>query len=79
MNLITNMKKMNLRLSVLMVAMTVSMMGFANQWSGENRAMLASAMSSHGKVKAVHGTQDFGGRVIDEKGDPMPFCRPRMK
>ena len=67
------MKKMNLRLSVLMVAMTVSVMGFANQWSGENRAMLASAMSSHGKVKSVHGTQDFGGRVIDEKGDPMPF------
>ncbi len=45
----------------------------ANRWSSENRAMLASAMSSRDRGRAVLKTQDWGGRVIDEKGEPMPF------
>ena len=52
-----------------MIAMTAQ----ANRWSSENKAMLASAMSSRDRGRAVLKTQDWGGRVIDEKGEPMPF------
>ena len=45
----------------------------ANRWSSENRAMLASNMSSHDRSRTVLKTQDWGGRIIDEKGEPMPF------
>ena len=67
------MKRINVRIAVLMAAIMMTMMSFANRWSSENRAMLASAMSSHDRGRAVLKTQDFGGRVIDEKGEPMPF------
>ena len=67
------MKRINVRLAVLMAAIMMTMMSFANRWSSENRAMLASAMSSRDRGRAVLNTQDFGGRVIDEKGEPMPF------
>ena len=42
------MKRINVRLAVLMAAMMMTMMSFAE-------------------------TQDFGGRVLDEKGEPMPY------
>ena len=42
------MKRINVRLAVLMTAMMMTMMSFAE-------------------------TQDFGGRVLDEKGEPMPY------
>ena len=42
------MKRINVRLAVLMAAMMMTMMSFAE-------------------------TQDLGGRVLDEKGEPMPY------
>ncbi|WP_033147527.1 TonB-dependent receptor domain-containing protein [Prevotella sp. P6B1] len=42
------MKRINVRLAVLMTAMMMTMMSFAE-------------------------TQDFGGRILDEKGEPMPY------
>ena len=56
-------------MAFMMTAMTAQ----ANRWSSENRAMLASDMSSRNRDRAVLKTQDWGGRVIDEKGEPMPF------
>ncbi len=56
-----------------MAAMMVTMMTSANRWSSENRAMLASGMSSRDRGRAVLKTQDWGGRVIDENGEPMPY------
>ena len=35
--------------------------------------MLASNMSSHDRSQTVLKTQDWAGRIIDEKGEPMPF------
>ena len=67
------MKNVSLRFAVLMTAMMMTMTTFANRWSSENRAMLASAMSSRDRGRAVLKTQDWGGRVIDEKGEPMPY------
>ena len=67
------MKKNVFRMTVLMAAMMMTIMTFANRWSSENRAMLASAMSSRDRGRAVLKTQDWGGRVIDENGEPMPF------
>ena len=67
------MKNVSLRFAVLMTAMMMMMTTFANRWSSENRAMLASAMSSRDRGRAVLKTQDWGGRVIDEKGEPMPY------
>ena len=54
------MKRINVRLAVLMAAIMMTMMSFANRWSSENRAMLASAMSSRDRGRAVLNTQDFG-------------------
>ena len=62
-----------MRLAALMAAMMMTMTMTANRWSSENRAMLASAMSSRDRGRAVLKTQDWGGRVIDEKGEPMPY------
>ncbi|MBP5798648.1 MAG: TonB-dependent receptor, partial [Prevotella sp.] len=45
----------------------------ANRWSSENRAMLASAMSSRDRGRAVLKTQEVGGRVIDQNGEPLGF------
>ena len=42
------MKRINVRLAVMMTAMMMTMMSFAE-------------------------TQDFGGRVLNEKGEPMPY------
>jgi len=67
------MKKIVFRLTALMALMIITMTAQANRWSNENRAMLASAMSSRDRGRAVLKTQDWGGRVIDEKGEPMPF------
>ena len=67
------MKKIVFRMTALIAAMMMTIMTFANRWSSENRAMLASAMSSRDRGRAVLKTQDWGGRVIDEKGEPMPF------
>ena len=67
------MKNVSLRFAVLMTAIMMTMTTFANRWSSENRAMLASAMSSRDRGRAVLKTQDWGGRVIDEKGEPMPY------
>ena len=67
------MKKLSMKMVALMAAIMMSLTAEANRWSSENRAMLASAMSSHDRGRAVLNTQDFGGRVIDEKGEPMPF------
>ena len=62
-----------MKFAALTAAMMMSMMSFANRWSSENRAMLASSMSSRDRGRAVLKVQDVGGKVIDEKGAPMPF------
>ena len=67
------MNKSIFRVTALIAAMMMTLTSFANRWSSENRAMLASAMSSRDRGRAVLKTQDFGGRVINEKGEPMPF------
>ena len=67
------MKKIVFRMTALIAAMMMTQTSFANRWSSENRAMLASAMSSRDRGRAVLKTQDFGGKVIDENGEPMPF------
>jgi hypothetical protein len=68
-----NMKRMFLRFATLIAAMMMTMTAQANRWSSENRAMLASAMSSRDRGRAVLKTQDWGGKVVDEKGEPMPY------
>ena len=68
-----DMKKIVFRITALMALMMITMTAQANRWSSENRAMLASAMSSRDRGRAVLKTQDWGGRVIDEKGEPMPY------
>ena len=45
--------------ATLMAAIMMTMMSFANRWSSENRAMLASAMSSRDRGRAVLKTQDW--------------------
>lgn len=67
------MKKIVFRITAFMALMMMTMTAQANRWSSENRAMLASAMSSRDRGRAVLKTQDWGGRVIDEKGEPMPY------
>ena len=67
------MKKIVFRMTALIAAMMMTQTSFANRWSSENRAMHASAMSSRDRGRAVLKTQDFGGKVIDENGEPMPF------
>ena len=62
-----------MRFAALMAATMMTMTMTANRWSSENRAMLASAMSSRDRGQAVLKTLDWGGRVIDEKGEPIPF------
>ena len=52
---------MFLRLSAIIAAMLMTM------------AVQASVMSSHERGGAVLKTQDWGGRVVDEKGEPMPY------
>ena len=71
--MMNDMKKIVFRLTALMALMIITMTAQANRWSSENRAMLASAMSSRDRGRAVLKTQDWGGRVINEKGEPMPF------
>jgi hypothetical protein len=67
-----DMRHLSLRFAALMAAMMMMTMTMAaNQWSSENRAKLASAMSSRDRGRAVLKTQDWGGRVIDENGEPM--------
>ena len=56
-----------------MAALMMSLTTQANRWSSENRAMLASAMSSRDRGRAVLKTQDVGGRVIDQNGEPLGF------
>ena len=53
--------RMFLRLAALIAAMLMTM------------AVQASDMSSHERGGAVLKTQDWGGRVVDEKGEPMPY------
>ena len=53
--------RMFLRLAALIAAMLMTM------------AVQASVMSSHERGRAVLKTQDWGGRVVDEKGEPMPY------
>ena len=67
------MKKIVFRLTAIMALIMMTMTAQGNRWSSENRAMLASDMSSRDRGRAVLKTQDWGGRVIDEKGEPMPF------
>ena len=67
------MKKLSLKMVTLIATMMMSLTTQANRWSSENRVMLASTMSSSDRGRAVLKTQDWGGRVIDEKGEPMPF------
>ncbi|MBO6033405.1 MAG: hypothetical protein J6Q22_18440, partial [Prevotella sp.] len=67
------MKKIVFRLTAIMALMMITMTAQGNRWSSENRAMLASAMSSRDRGRAVLKTQDWGGRVIDEKGEPIPY------
>lgn len=67
------MKKIVFRITAFMALMMMTMTAQANRWSSENRAMLASAMSSRDRGRAVLKTQDWGGRVIDEKGESMPY------
>ena len=62
-----------MRFAALMAATMMTMTMTANRWSSENRAMLASDMSSRDRGRAVLKTLDWGGRVIDEKGEPIPF------
>ena len=52
---------MFLRLAAIIAAMLMTM------------AVQASVMSSHERGRAVLKTQDWGGRVVDEKGEPMPY------
>ena len=58
---------------VSMAALMMSLTTQANRWSSENRSMLASDMSSRDRGRAVLRTQDVGGRVIDQNGEPLPF------
>ena len=53
--------RMFLRLAAIIAAMLMTM------------AVQASVMSSHERGRAVLKTQDWGGRVVDEKGEPMPY------
>ena len=53
--------RMFLRLAAIIAAMLMTM------------AVQASDMSSHERGGAVLKTQDWGGRVVDEKGEPMPY------
>ena len=53
--------RMFLRLAAIIAAMLMTM------------AVQASVMSSHERGGAVLKTQDWGGRVVDEKGEPMPY------
>ena len=54
MQLFKDMKKIVFRITAIMALMMMTMTAQANRWSSENRAMLASAMSSrfaqHGRI-----------------------------
>ena len=67
------MKKFSMKMVALIAAMMMTMTAQGKRWSSESRAMLASDMSSRDRGRAVLKTQDWGGRVIDEKGEPMPY------
>ena len=56
-----------------MAAMMMSLTAQANRWSSENRAMLASDMPGRDRGRAVLKTQDVGGRVTDQNGEPLGF------
>ena len=56
-----------------MAAVMMCLTTEANRWSSEDRAMLASDMSSRDRGRAVLKTEDVGGRVIDAQGEPLPF------
>ena len=53
--------------------MMMSLTAQANRWSSENRAMLASDMPGRDRGRAVLKTQDVGGRVTDQNGEPLGF------
>ena len=67
------MKKISLKMVAMIAAMMMCLTAEANRWSSENRAMLASDMSSRDRGRAVLKTEDVGGRVIDAQGEPLPF------
>ena len=67
------MKKFSLKMVALMAAVMMCLTTEANRWSSEDRAMLASDMSSRDRGRAVLKTEDVGGRVIDAQGEPLPF------
>ena len=67
------MKKISLKMVALIAAMMMCLTAEANRRSSENRAMLASDMSSRDRGRAVLKTEDVGGRVIDTQGEPLPF------
>ena len=67
------MKKINLKMVALTAALMMCLTVGANRWSSENKAMLASDMSSRDRGRAVLKTEDVGGRVIDMQGEPLPF------
>ena len=67
------MKKISLKMVAMTAAMMMCLTADANRWSSEDRAMLASDMSSRDRGRAVLKTEDVGGRVIDMQGEPLPF------
>ena len=67
------MKKLSFKLVALIAALMMCLTAEANRWNSENRAMLASDMSSRDRGRAVLKTEDVGGRVINAQGEPLPF------
>ena len=67
------MKKLSFKLVALTAALMMCLSAEANRWNSENRAMLASDMSSRDRGRAVLKTEDVGGRVINAQGEPLPF------
>ena len=67
------MKKLSFKLVALTAALMMCLTTEANRWNSENRAMLASDMSSRDRGRAVLKTEDVGGRVINAQGEPLPF------
>lgn len=67
------MEKFSFKLVALIAALMMCLSAEANRWNSENRAMLASDMSSRDRGRAVLKTENVGGRVINAQGEPLPF------
>ena len=63
------MKKLSLKMVALMAAVMMCLTTEANRWSSEDRAMLASDMSSRDRGRAVLKTEDV---------EPVASCDSRI-